>query len=91
MVSSSTLIIQGIREECHWIKTLEKNSEQVLIPITFTKQTGIAPSQSTNSATTNIMYSVWGYQPIEGYEVDILNELFDEDVPGANDYRVNQF
>ncbi len=56
---------------------------------TFTKQTGIAPSQSTNSATTNIMYSVWGYRPIEGYEVDILNELFDEDVPGANDYRVN--
>lgn len=56
---------------------------------TFTKQTGIAPSQSNNSATTNIMYSVWGYRPVEGADVDISNSLFDEDVSGANDYRVN--
>lgn len=56
---------------------------------TYTQQTGIAPSQSNNSATTNIMYSVWGYRPIEGSDVDIQNALFDEDVSGANDYRVN--
>jgi len=55
----------------------------------YTRQIGIAPSQSNNSATTNIMYSVWGYRPVEGSEGDILNSLFDEDVPGANDYRVN--
>lgn len=56
---------------------------------TFTRQKGIAPSQSNNSATTNIMYSVWGYRPIEGAETDLLNSLFDEDINGANDYRVN--
>lgn len=58
---------------------------------TYTAQSGIAPSQSNNSATTNIMYSVWGYRPIEGSDVDIENSLFDEDVPGANDYRVNPY
>lgn len=56
---------------------------------TYTEQKGIAPSQSNNSATTNIMYSVWGYRPVEGSDVDIFASLFDEDVAGANDYRVN--
>lgn len=56
---------------------------------TFNKQSGMAPSLSTNSATTNVMYSVWGYRPMEGSEVDILNSLFDQDVDGSNDYRVN--
>lgn len=55
-------------------------------------QSGYSPSQSTNSATQNIMYSVWGYRP---FSVDnksgILLEdaLFDPGIDGSNDYRFN--
>lgn len=55
----------------------------------YTRQSGIAPSQSNNSASTNIMYSVWGYRPVEGADVNILDQLFDASVDGSNDYRVN--
>lgn len=61
----------------------------VITNYAFTRQTGMSPSQSTNSATTNVMYSVWGYRPVEGSAIDIMDELFDQDVDGSNDYRVN--
>lgn len=54
------------------------------------EQTGASPSQSTNSATTNIMVSVWGSRPIyTGTNSDDL--LQDPDVNSANDYRVNPY
>lgn len=52
------------------------------------ERTGISPSASTGSATTNIMYSVWGYKPVNGATSN-EDGLFDPDVNPANDYRVN--
>ena len=51
-------------------------------------QTGINPGLSTNSATTNIMVSVWGSRPLYTNPAD-LDLLQDPDVNPANDYRVN--
>lgn len=51
-------------------------------------QTGINPGISTNSASTNIMVSVWGSRPLYTDPGD-LDLLQDPDVNPANDYRVN--
>ena len=54
------------------------------------EQSGASPSQSTNSATTNIMVSVWGSRPV--YNGDVSDDqLQDPDVNPANDYRVNPY
>ena len=54
------------------------------------EQSGSSPSQSTNSATTNIMVSVWGSRPV--YNGDVSeDQLQDPDVNPANDYRVNPY
>ncbi len=52
------------------------------------EQRGINPGTSTNSATTNIMVSVWGSRPIYTNPAD-LDLLQDPDINPANDYRVN--
>lgn len=54
------------------------------------KQAGVAASQSTNSATTNVMYGVWGQRPIspDGSE-DLIFELVDPGINTSNDYRIN--
>ncbi|GGA82285.1 SusC/RagA family TonB-linked outer membrane protein [Flavobacterium palustre] len=52
------------------------------------EQSGINPGTSTNSATTNIMVSVWGARPILT-DPSVLDLLQDPDINGANDYRVN--
>jgi TonB-linked SusC/RagA family outer membrane protein len=53
------------------------------------QQTGASPSLSTNSATTNIMVSVWGSKPIfSDLSEDVLQ---DPDVNPSNDYRVNPY
>jgi TonB-linked SusC/RagA family outer membrane protein len=54
------------------------------------EQAGASPSQSTNSATTNIMVSVWGSRPVYNGEVS-EDQLQDPDVNPANDYRVNPY
>jgi TonB-linked SusC/RagA family outer membrane protein len=54
------------------------------------EQSGASPSLSTNSATTNIMVSVWGSRPIYNGEVS-EDQLQDPDVNPANDYRVNPY
>lgn len=54
------------------------------------EQSGASPSQSTNSATTNIMVSVWGSRPVYNGEVSD-DQLQDPDVNPANDYRVNPY
>lgn len=53
--------------------------------------TGTTPSSSTAqiNASTNLMYSVWGYRPITGSGADLLNELFDPEVDENLNYRVN--
>ncbi|HEY8690115.1 MAG TPA: TonB-dependent receptor [Chitinophagaceae bacterium] len=57
---------------------------------TYLKQAGASPSQSTNSATTNVMYGVWGQRPITpAGGTDIVDLLFDPGVNTANDYRIN--
>jgi len=53
--------------------------------------TGTTPSSSTAqvNASTNLMYSVWGYRPVSGSGADLLNELFDPEVDETVNYRVN--
>jgi TonB-linked SusC/RagA family outer membrane protein len=47
------------------------------------------------SATSTLMYAVWGYRPVTGRETDIdddtalEDELVDDEIDHANDYRVN--
>lgn len=49
-------------------------------------QYGNSASASTNSGTTNILYSVWGYNPLSSYsDVDAL----DATTSSANDYKFN--
>ncbi|HEX7367736.1 MAG TPA: TonB-dependent receptor [Pelobium sp.] len=50
---------------------------------------GIVPSAGGGSATDNLLYSTWGYRPISGSGYDLTEDLFDPDVDGANDYRIN--
>ena len=52
------------------------------------EQSGINPGNSTGSATTNIMVSVWGSRPILT-DPSVLDLLQDPDIDGTNDYRVN--
>jgi len=50
---------------------------------------GVVPSTGTNSATDKLLYSTWGYRPVSGSGEDLMSELFDPDIDGSNDYRVN--
>ncbi|RZL47801.1 MAG: TonB-dependent receptor [Pedobacter sp.] len=53
--------------------------------------TGTTPSSATSqiNASTNLMYSVWGYRPVSGSNADLLNELFDPEVDENTNYRFN--
>nr|WP_226904833.1 TonB-dependent receptor [Pedobacter schmidteae] len=53
------------------------------------KASGTIPTSGTNSATNNLLYSVWGYRPVTGSEGNLLDQLFDPDIDGLNDYRIN--
>ncbi|MEG2856868.1 SusC/RagA family TonB-linked outer membrane protein [Bacteroides sp.] len=50
---------------------------------------GASPSSTVSSATSSLMYSVWGYRPITYDDTDLLNSLYDPAVDQANDYRFN--
>ena len=61
-------------------------------------QQGLSPNQSTNSGTTNLMYSVWGYRPVSPSIasqqaiglIDVGTGGFtDPEVPSTQDYRFN--
>lgn len=54
-------------------------------------QSGISPSQSQFSNATNIMYSVWGFRPIDTPGTNLDEELLDPDVNASNDYRTNPY
>jgi TonB-linked SusC/RagA family outer membrane protein len=49
-------------------------------------QSGNSVSQSTNSATTNILYSVWGYNPLIPYSD---TQALDPTTDSSNDYKFN--
>lgn len=53
------------------------------------KQTGTSIAQSNNSATTNVMYGVWGYRPLQSPDGDLSDLLFDPEINTSNDYRIN--
>ncbi|WP_345954261.1 TonB-dependent receptor [Mucilaginibacter sp. PAMB04168] len=50
------------------------------------KQYGNAASTSTNSGTTNILYSVWGYSPLSTFTED---DSLDPTTNTSNDYKFN--
>lgn len=50
---------------------------------------GASPSSTVSSATSSLMYSVWGYRPLTYDGTDLLNSLYDPDVDQSNDYRFN--
>jgi len=54
-------------------------------------QSGISPSQSQFSNATNIMYSVWGYKPLDVPGTNLDEDLLDPDVNPTNDYRTNPY
>lgn len=57
---------------------------------TATKKYGTVIAESQTSPTASLMYSVWGYRPITGDpSVDLLNDLYDQDVNPTTDYRIN--
>lgn len=44
---------------------------------------------SSNSASSYLMYSVWGYRPITSDSTDLTGSLIDPDINTNNDFRVN--
>ncbi len=50
---------------------------------------GASPSSTVSSATSSLMYSVWGYRPVTWDDTDLLTSLYDPAVDQANDYRFN--
>lgn len=50
---------------------------------------GTSPSSTVSSATSNLMYSVWGYRPVTYDNTDLENSLYDPAVDSSNDYRFN--
>ena len=50
------------------------------------EQYGINPASTASSATSTLMYSVWGYKPFGN---DLVSQPFDDNVSSANDYRFN--
>ena len=52
----------------------------------YLKQAGNAVAASTNSGTTNILYSVWGYNPLTSITDD---QAIDPTTNSANDYKFN--
>lgn len=50
---------------------------------------GASPSSTVSSATSSLMYSVWGYRPVTYDGTDLLTSLYDPAVDQANDYRFN--
>ncbi len=52
-------------------------------------QTGISPSLSQFSSSTNVMFSVWGYKPLDVAGMNLDDQLLDPDINPVNDYRTN--
>lgn len=50
------------------------------------EQSGVNPASTTSSATSTLLYSVWGFKP---FGSNLINQAFDDEVSSANDYRYN--
>lgn len=57
----------------------------------YLKQSGVTIASSTNSGTTNVMYGVWGYRPLQTSGLELSDLLFDPAVNTSNDYRINPY
>lgn len=58
----------------------------------FLKQSGITVAGANGggtSSSTNLMYAVWGYRPLQSSNSNIEESLIDPDLNYANDYRIN--
>lgn len=58
---------------------------------TVSNGTMVNASSSSQSASTNLLYAVWGYRPVTGNDNNLDDELYDEgfDYNVLADYRVN--
>ena len=50
------------------------------------QQSGVNPAATASSATSTLLYSVWGFKP---FGSNLINQSFDDNVSSANDYRFN--
>ena len=56
----------------------------------YIKTFGTVPALTSYISSTNLMYSVWGYRPVSGYDTVNLDELgYDPSVSTASDNRYN--
>jgi TonB-linked SusC/RagA family outer membrane protein len=44
---------------------------------------------SSGSASSYLLYSVWGFRPVTGNDTDLTGDLLDPDISVTNDFRVN--
>ncbi|WP_407429324.1 SusC/RagA family TonB-linked outer membrane protein [Arcticibacter sp.] len=44
---------------------------------------------SSGSASSYLLYSIWGYRPVAGNDADLLGDLIDPEIESTNDFRVN--
>ncbi|WP_256009145.1 TonB-dependent receptor [Desertivirga xinjiangensis] len=44
---------------------------------------------TSGSASSYLMFSIWGYRPIAGNGIDLLDNLTDSDIASNSDFRVN--
>lgn len=57
---------------------------------TYTKKYGTVVSEQDASPTMSLMYTMWGYRPINSVRnEDMKNTLFDDETNPNRDYRVN--
>ncbi|WP_432713692.1 SusC/RagA family TonB-linked outer membrane protein, partial [Pedobacter sp.] len=48
-----------------------------------------ADAGSSGSASSYLLYSVWGFRPVTGSGTDLTGDLMDPDISSSNDFRVN--
>ncbi|HTN19682.1 MAG TPA: TonB-dependent receptor [Pelobium sp.] len=44
---------------------------------------------SSGSASSYLLYSIWGYRPVAGNGIDLIGDFTDPDINENNDFRVN--
>lgn len=64
----------------------KKFKSSVNVNYSHLRQSGVNPSSTTSSATSTLLYSVWGYKPFGN---DLITQPFDDNVSSNNDYRFN--
>lgn len=68
-------------------QTLSKKFKTSLnVNYSHLEQSGVNPASTTSSATSTLLYSVWGFKPFGN---NLINQPFDNDVSSNNDYRFN--